>query len=152
MNKTQLTQQGYQQLTEELKELKNIKRPKCVDRLSKARSMGDLSENSEYTAAKEELNFTDKRIKELEEILKHAQIASTSTNHNLVELGNTVIVESQGEKKEFTIVGDYEADPVNKKLSTSSPIGKALLGKNVGDKVEIKTPAGKTIYKIIQIK
>ena len=153
MNQTKLTQEGYQKLEKELEELKNSKRPMAVDRLAKARSMGDLSENSEYVAAKEGLDFIDERIAEIEHILHTAQIVE-NTNEKLeeVELGETVVVETDRKRIEFTIVGDYETDPVNGKLSSSSPIGKALLGRKIGDEVEIEVPAGKIKYKIIEIK
>lgn len=152
MNRSQLTPAGYKKLEAELNELKNIKRPQAVDRLTKARSMGDLSENSEYTAAKENLTLIDERIKEMEEVLKHSQIASQPNNLSIVELGETVIVQSANGQSEFTIVGEYEADPTHNKLSISSPIGKALLGKHIGDIVEVNTPAGKISYTIIKIK
>jgi len=153
MNKTQLTDEGFQQLEKELEELKNLKRPSAVDRLAKARGMGDLSENSEYVSAKEALAFIDERIVEIEEILKAAQIISTAANKpEVIELGETVIVENNGIQIQFTIVGEYETDPAKGKLSSSSPIGKALLGKKIGDEVEVNVPAGKTIYKVVDIK
>jgi len=153
MKNTQLTQEGFRNLEKELEELKQIKRPAAVERLQKARGMGDLSENSEYVAAKESLAFIDERIVEIEEILKSAKIVDDSNNSRAeVELGETVIVENNGQQARFTIVGEYEADPTNGKLSSSSPIGKALLGKKIGNEVEIKVPAGKIVYKIVDIK
>ncbi|MCX7955843.1 MAG: transcription elongation factor GreA [Patescibacteria group bacterium] len=148
----QLTQQGFEKLKKELEELKNQKRPQAVERLAKARSMGDLSENSEYTAAKEELAFVEGRIQEIEEILKNAQVAENPSNDTIVELGETIVVEKNQEKITFTIVGEYEADPINGKISVNSPIGKGLIGKKVGEIVEIETPSGKNIYKILEIK
>jgi len=153
MKNTQLTQEGFRNLEKELEELKQIKRPAAVERLQKARGMGDLSENSEYVAAKESLAFIDERIVEIEEILKSAKIVDDSNHIRAeVELGETVIVENNGQQSRFTIVGEYEADPTNGKLSSSSPIGKALLGKKIGNEVEIKVPAGKIVYKIVDIK
>jgi len=153
MKNTQLTQEGFRNLEKELEELKQIKRPAAVERLQKARGMGDLSENSEYVAAKENLAFIDERIVEIEEILKSAKIVDDSNHIRAeVELGETVIVENNGQQARFTIVGEYEADPTNGKLSSSSPIGKALLGKKIGNEVEIKVPAGKIVYKIVDIK
>ncbi|PIY70271.1 transcription elongation factor GreA [Candidatus Roizmanbacteria bacterium CG_4_10_14_0_8_um_filter_36_36] len=153
MKNTQLTQEGFRNLEKELEELKQIKRPAAVERLQKARGMGDLSENSEYVAAKESLAFIDERIVEIEEILKSAKIVDDSNHIRAeVELGETVIVENNGQQARFTIVGEYEADPTNGKLSSSSPIGKALLGKKIGNEVEIKVPAGKIVYKIVDIK
>jgi len=104
-------------------------------------------------AAKESLAFIDERIVEIEEILKSAKIVDDSNHIRAeVELGETVIVENNGQQARFTIVGEYEADPTNGKLSSSSPIGKALLGKKIGNEVEIKVPAGKIVYKIVDIK
>lgn len=152
MKNTQLTQEGFQNLERELEELKTKKRPAAVERLAKARSMGDLSENSEYVAAKEDLSFIDGRILEIEEILKTASVVDAHTDNQKISIGNTVVVETNGIKEEYKIVGEFEADPLNKKLSASSPIAKALLGKRIDDRVEIEIPAGKAIYRIIEIK
>lgn len=152
MKITQLTRKGFENIKKELDDLVKTKRPNAIDRLSKARSMGDLSENSEYTAAKEELAFVEGRIQELEEILKVAEVVE---NHNVagkVEVGSNVTVEINGKKELFQIVGEFEADPMNKKLSHTSPIGQALLSKKVGDWVEVQVPAGKIKYKIVEIK
>jgi transcription elongation factor GreA len=152
MNKTQLTKDGFEKLQSELKNLIDIKRPYAVERLHKARSMGDLSENSEYHAAKEELAFVEGRIREVEEIIKHAVIVENHNNSNVIEVGSTVTVEENNLQNIFTIVGEFEADPANKKLSHTSPIGKTLLGKKVGDLVEVDIPAGKKVFKILNIK
>jgi transcription elongation factor GreA len=151
MNKFQLTQEGLNNLEQELNELIMIKRPQAVERLSKARSMGDLSENSEYHAAKEDLGVVEGRTRELQELIKHADVVDIQTDRSVVALGRRVSVEVNGDKNEFHIVGEFEADPMAKKLSSTSPIGKALIGKNVGDTVHIKIPAGMTTYKILQI-
>ena len=152
MKKITLTKEGYEALQKELKELKESKRHIAVERLQKARAMGDLSENSEYTAAKEDLALVEGRIQELQVILKDVEISDPHAAAQLVELGNTVIVEHNGEKNEFHIVGEFEADPLNKKLSQTSPIGKALLGRRIGEIVEVQVPAGPTSYKILDIK
>lgn len=152
MKKIQFTQDGYDNLKKEYEELVQIKKPAAVERLSKARAMGDLSENSEYTAAKEDLVFVDGRTRELEEVLKNAEIISGHTSTNVVEIGNTIVVEQNGEKDTFMIVGEFEADPQQKKLSHTSPIGKALLGKRIGDKIEVTVPVGTITYKITEIK
>lgn len=151
MKKVQLTKEGYNNLEKELKELIKIKKPKAVERLQKARSMGDLSENSEYSAAKEELAFVEGRIQEIEEILRQAEIIENQQK-GIVDIGVKVIVEIDGKKEEFHIVGEFEADPNAKKLSHNSPIGKALIGKKIGDWVEVEIPAGKIKYKIVGIK
>lgn len=150
--KTQLTKQGYDNLKKELDELKNQKRQQAVDRLAKARAMGDLSENSEYSAAKEELAFVEGRIQEIEEILKNVEVVENNAQNNHIQLGSSVTVEINGKKELFQIVGEFEADPLNKKLSHTSPIGQALIGKKPGDWVEIDVPAGKIKYKIVEIK
>lgn len=151
MKKTELTQEGFNRFHKELDELKNIKRPLAVERLQKARAMGDLSENSEYVAAKEDLAFTEGRILELEEILKNVDVVSNNSNVTVVSLGRRVTVEIQSTKETFHIVGEFEADPLNKKVSPTSPVGKALIGKRVGDTVEVEIPVGKKIYKIVDI-
>ncbi|MGB9883300.1 MAG: transcription elongation factor GreA [Microgenomates group bacterium] len=152
MTQTQLTKLGFENLKKELEELKTVKRPQAVERLAKARAMGDLSENSEYSAAKEELAFVEGRIQEIEEIIKNAQVVDVAGGKDIVELGSSVTVEINGQKQTFQIVGEFEANPLDKKLSHTSPIGKALIGKKLGDQVEVEAPAGKMIYKIIDIK
>lgn len=152
MSKIQLTQKGFNDLQLEFEGLVKIKKPKAIDRLSKARSMGDLSENSEYTAAKEELAFVEGRVREIESILNNAEVSLVYKPGNQIEIGSTVVVDSDGEKDTFQIVGEFEADPMNKKLSQNSPIGQALINKKIGDMVEINIPAGKIKYKIIDIK
>ena len=152
MTKFQLTKEGYNKIQEEYKNLVEVKKPYTVDRLGKARSMGDLKENSEYSAAKEELAFVDGRIREIEQILETVEVINKPNDSSIIELGNFVIVETQGKTEQYQIVGEFEADPMNKKLSSTSPIGLALIGKKVGDTVEVNIPAGKGQYKIIEIK
>ena len=152
MPKTQLTQKGYDDLKIEHEDLLKNKKPKAIDRLSKARSMGDLSENSEYTAAKEELAFVEGRVREIEEIINNAQVIENNHVGNLVQVGSSVTVQTDGKSELFQIVGEFEADPMNKKLSQNSPIGQALINKKVGDLVEVDIPAGKIQYKIVEIK
>jgi len=152
MKKVQLTNQGFEKLKNELKELKNKRKQEVLTRLNQARAMGDLSENSAYSAAKEELNLIEGRIAELEEILRNAEIVEGNNNKNTIQVGSSVVVEINGQKEKFEIVGEFEADPLNKKLSHNSPIGQALTGKKVGDWVEVEVPAGKIKYKIIDIK
>jgi transcription elongation factor GreA len=136
----------------EYEDLLKNKKPKAIERLSKARSMGDLSENSEYTAAKEELAFTEGRVREIEEILENANIVEKNQAGDQVQVGSTVTVEVGGNTESFQIVGEFEADPMNKKLSQNSPIGQALINRKIGDIVEVNIPAGKIQYKIIEIK
>lgn len=151
MKKVQLTKSGFENLKKELEELEKNKRPKIVQRLQKARAMGDLSENSEYTAAKEELELIEGRIFEIRQIIENAQVIETNNQNSNVQIGSSVIVEVDGKKEKFEIVGEFEADPLNKKLSHSSPIGQALIGKKPGEWVEVEVPAGKIRYKIVEI-
>lgn len=152
MKKIQVTSDGYYRLQAELKDLLENKKPYAVNRLHTARAMGDLSENSEYSAAKEDLAFVEGRIQEIEEILKRADVISNHNGNHHVDVGVTVTVEADGNREEYQIVGEFEADPMNKKLSHTSPIGKALLGKKVGEFVEVDIPVGKIKYKILSIK
>lgn len=151
MKKIQLTQEGYDNLQLELKELQTVKRPATVDRLQKARSMGDLKENSGYQAAREELGELDGRILEVQYILKNAQIVENSSANNVVSLGKKIEVDVNGAKKAISIVGEFESDPMNGKLSSTSPIGVALLGKKVGETANVSTPGGAVSYTILSI-
>ena len=147
----QLTKQGFQNLEQEHDELVNVKRPKLVERLSYARSQGDLSENSDYINAREELEFLDGRISELSDVLKNAAIVNGRSGKNGVDIGTKVTVKVNGQKHIFDIVGEWEADPVNKKISPNSPLGAALVGKKVGEKAHVEAPAGKVMYEVIAI-
>src|SRR5579862_7104478 len=150
--KIYLTKKGFEDLKKEYDEIVNKRRPEVVERLSSAREMGDLSENAEYTAAREELAFIDGRIEELEELLKQAElIADDNHTTQAVSLGSEVVVKIGDKKETFTVVGEWEADPVEKKISHESPLGKALLGKSVGDEIHVEAPAGKMTYKIVSI-
>lgn len=152
MKKVQVTQDGFEQLQAELKDLVERQRPANIARLQHARTMGDFRENSEYSASKEEQGLIEGRIMELEQLIKNSEIVTASGNTNVVQLGCQVEVELSGKKEIYHIVGDYEADPMNKKLSQGSPIGKALVGKKVGDTVDVQVPVGKMTFKIIEIK
>jgi len=149
--KIQITKKGHDALEKELDELVNVKRPKLVERLSRARSEGDLSENSDYANAKEELEFLDGRISELENVLKNAEVVKSNGGTESVNLGNAVKVKVDGNEQLYNIVGEWEANPNEKKISHTSPLGQALVGKKVGDKTEVEAPAGKLTYEIISI-
>lgn len=151
--KIYLTKEGLLELKKEYDELVNKKRPDVLARVTQARNMGDLSENAEYVASREELTFIDGRIDELEIILKQAVIIrDAKTSNHAVKLGSTVTLHSNGKKEVFTVVGEWEADPENKKISHESPLGKVLLGKRVGEKVQVEAPAGKLTYAIVSVK
>jgi transcription elongation factor GreA len=150
MNRQLLTKEGLKELKVEYEDLVKIKRPAAVARLSDARDLGDLTENSEYASAKQDLTFIDGRIAELEEILHGAKII-TSHHKGHIDVGCRVTLHANGKKDVFHLVGEWEADPSNKKISHSSPLGKALMGKKVGDTAEVEAPAGKILYQIIGI-
>ena len=151
MNKVQLTKNGFEKLRKELKTLSQEKRPIAVKKLAEARAMGDLSENSAYSTARQELRFIDKKITEIERIIKSAEIVEKNNSQEIVSFGSCVSVLTNGENHEFEIVGEHEADLANNKLSSTSPIGKALMGKSLNDEVEITVPAGTIVYKIVNI-
>lgn len=146
----QLTSAGIEELKSELASLID-ERPHVAERIKTAREFGDLSENAEYSAARAEQEKNESRISEIEHILENVQIITQPKNKGKVELGNTVTLKNKDGVKEFTIVGSVEADPLEGKISNESPIGEALLGKKLGEEVEIKLPASTTAYKIEKI-
>jgi len=149
--KIQLTAEGLKKYEDELKEIQTVQRPATVDRLQKARAMGDLKENSGYQAAREELGELDGKILEVQYIINNAEVITTSTSDSVVSLGKKLSVDIKGFKKEISIVGEFESDPMNGKISSTSPIGIALLGKSVGDTVQVQTPGGTIPYIILSI-
>ena len=151
MKKIQLTKEGFDNLQKELKDLQVGKRPVAVDRLQKARAMGDLKENGAYHAAREELSQLDGRIQEVEYILNNAEIITTLVSDLTVTMGKKIEVDINGLKKTIFIVGEFESDPMNGKISVTSPIGVALLNKKLGDKVSVITPKGPVFYTILSI-
>jgi transcription elongation factor GreA len=152
MNKQfRLTQDGVNELKEELK-LLLAKRPIIADAIKTARELGDLSENAEYQSARQEQERNDNRIAEIENILQNVEVITTPKNDSKVRLGAKVKLQSEGgQARAFQVVGTVEADPLNGKISDESPIGQALLGKKVGDSVEIRMPAETIVYKIVEI-
>ncbi len=147
----QLTSKGLEALKKELEELLKVKRPALVDRLSNARAQGDLSENSDYQNAKEELEFLEGRIEELESVIKNSKVVRDTDNGNNVGVGTKVTVRVNGVKNTFEIVGEWEADLEHKKISHASPLGSALVGKKVGEKFEVTAPVGKILYEVVAI-
>jgi transcription elongation factor GreA len=152
INKIQITKQGLKDLKKELDKLVNTKRPKLVERLANARSQGDLSENSDYQNAKEELNFLDGKISELEGVINNAEVVGGKNNNSEIAVGAEVTLKIEDEEHVYYIVGEWEADPVSKKISHNSPLGQALVGKKKGEKVEVEAPAGKVVYEVLSIK
>jgi transcription elongation factor GreA len=149
--KIQFTVNGLSEISAELDELKNTKLPAAIDRVARARDFGDLSENAEYHAAKEELSFLEGRVEELEDLIKNATVVKEKNSNGEVGVGCKVTVEVSGKEYTYDIVGEWEADPLSKKISHTSPLGQALVGKKKGDTVEFEAPAGKVIYKVKKI-
>ena len=155
MDKFPLTKEGFSALELELKNLKGVERPNIIAAIAEARSHGDLSENAEYSAAKEKQSFIEGRIQELEAVISRAQVIDTSLNKgDIVRFGAYVLVVDEDTDKEckYQIVGDYEADIEKNKISLSSPLAKALIGKEVGDVAEYMAPGGKKSFEILEVK
>ena len=148
---TPITKKGYEALKAELDRLRKVERPKAIEAIAEARSHGDLSENAEYEAAKDRQGFIESRITELERKLADARIIDTTNlSSETVVFGATVLLlelESK-QQKQYTLVGQDEADLKNGKISVQSPVGKALIGRRVGDQVEVTTPARVVAYEI----
>ncbi len=146
-----LTQKRLEELKQELNELKTNKRLEVAEQLRQAKELGDLSENSEYLEAREEQTRLLRRIAEIEDILRHASIIKEGASRDSVEVGSTVDVFRDKKPLKFIIVGSEEAKPEEGYISNESPLGHELLGKRVGDSIEITTPSGKIQYKIQKI-
>ncbi len=149
MNKEQkkiLTPEGYNNLKEEHEELTQKRRKEIAEKIREAREQGDLSENAAYKAAKEEQMFVERRIDELEAILRQAKVVERGEACDKVDLGCKVRVHLEGQVHEFFIVGAEEADPVEGKISYESPLGQALMGRTPGERVEVETPGGNIVY------
>lgn len=145
----QLTPAGLEKLKQEYQDLQN-KRPSVLARMVAAREQGDLSENAGYHASKEELAKTDHRMREIKYLLRFIKVVKSDKSGE-VKIGSSIVLNDGTTSYNFTIVGQFEADPVNNKLSNLSPIGAAVLGKKVGDKITIDTPDGKATYKLVDI-
>ena len=146
-----LTKDGVSELEAELKGLVS-QRGAIAERIKSARELGDLTENAEYSSARQDQDRNESRIAEIEHILQNVAIIKVPKNDHIVQLGSLVkLKSSNGQAKEFQVVGTVEADPLNGKISDESPIGQALLGKKNGEDVEIKTPSETVIYKIVEI-
>lgn len=153
MKKTyQITEDGKRELEEELQYLIG-QRAVIAQKIADARDFGDLSENAEYDSAREEQGLVETRIAEIEDILQNAEIITAGPSNGTVQVGHVVEVAVSGSKKtiKYHIVGSVEADPLEGKISDESPIGSALLGRRVGDKVSVDTPKGEMEYEIISV-
>ncbi len=154
MEKVPMTQKGFDTIEAELKNLKSVERPAVIEAIAEARAHGDLSENAEYHAARERQSFIEGRIKELDGVISAANIIDViSLAGDTVKFGATVVLfdEETEEEVKYQIVGPYESDADHGKISTTAPLAKALIGKSVGDTVEVNPPAGKRSYEIVSV-
>lgn len=155
MKKIPITKQGYHQLEIEHKHLKMVERPKVIEAIAEARSHGDLKENAEYHAAREKQSFIEGRIQELENIIAHAEIIHVEkSSGKKIIFGATVelVDENTDEEKTYQIVSEYEADLKAGKISNTSPIARALIGREEGDSVKVQTPGGVKSYEVLKVK
>lgn len=155
MDKYPITKEGFATLQAELENRLKVMRPEIVEAIATAREHGDLKENAEYHAAREQQSFNEGRIQELETVIGHAQIIDpTQFSGDTVKFGATVLVvdEDTDIEETLTIVGEYETDTEAGKISMTAPVSRALIGKSVGDSVEVKTPKGIRTYEILDVK
>jgi transcription elongation factor GreA len=154
MEKIPMTPEGLTQLEEELRRLRSEERPAVIRALAEAREHGDLAENAEYHAARERQGFIEGRLAELEDIISRADVIDTShLNDDVVRFGATVLLADEDTEEEsvYRIVGSHEADASAGRLSITSPLGRALIGKRLGESVEVKTPRGYKSYEVVRI-
>ncbi len=154
MKKNILTEEGLKALEDELQDLKVNRRKEVAQKIKEAREQGDLSENAEYDAAKEEQRDIELRIEEIDKILKNAELVTDEdVDSSVINIGSTVRIQDLefDEQMEYKIVGSTEANSLKGKISNESPVGKALIGAKVGQKVEVETPSGMIQYKILEI-
>lgn len=154
MNKVPMTANGFQTLKDELRWRQQEERPRIIEAISEARSHGDLSENAEYHAAKEAQSLNEGRVAELEDLIARAEVIDVSKlSGEKVKFGATVVLvdEDTEEEKTYQIVGDQEADVKSGRISISSPIARALIGKEVGDAIEVNAPGGARGFEIVQV-
>ena len=150
--KIPLTKNGLEELKKEYDDLVKVKRPEVVERLASSRKVGDMTEENEYTQAKQELAFIDGRISELEDVISRAMLIDEGHGKcQEIKLGCKVTVKNGRLEHIFHLVGEWEANPAEARISYQSPLGQSLLGKKIGDKVEVEAPAGRIVYRIIKI-
>ncbi|SER67779.1 transcription elongation factor GreA [Tranquillimonas rosea] len=153
MEKIPLTRAGHTALNDELKQLKSVERPAIIRAIAEAREHGDLSENAEYHSAREKQSFIEGRIKEIEGILGRADVIDTSKLSGPIKFGATVrlVDEDTDEERTYQIVGEPEADVESGRLNIKSPLARALIGKEEGDSVEVRTPGGEKSYEVLSV-
>jgi transcription elongation factor GreA len=152
MSNQYLSEEGLEKLKKELEERETTIRAAIAKRISEAKELGDLSENAEYTEAREAQSMNEGRIEEIKEILKNAAVIPAHHKHQTVVVGSTVSVKFDGHSRDFTIVGPSESNPAQGFISNESPLGSAFLGKKKGEEFEVLVPSGKVKYKILDIK
>ncbi|MCU9848286.1 transcription elongation factor GreA [Defluviimonas sp. D31] len=154
MEKIPMTRAGHAALDQELKALKTVERPAVIKAIAEAREHGDLSENAEYHAARERQSFVEGRIKELEAILSRAEVIDPAKLSGAIKFGATVTLvdEDSDEERTYQIVGEAEADIERGLLNIRSPLARALIGKDAGDSVEVRTPGGEKSYEVLSIR
>ena len=148
---TYLSKEGLEKVRHELDEMINLRRPEVAARIQEAKQHGDLSENAEYEDAKNQQAFIEGRIQSLTSLIKNAIIIDEQHSTTQVQIGSTVVVESDDGRETYTIVGSAEASPRDGKISNESPVGRALLGHKKGEKIHVTVPAGAFTYKIVGI-
>lgn len=150
MTPVYVSKEGFEKMKAELEYLTTVKRKECAARIEAAKELGDLKENADYHDAKDEAGWTEGRIRELQDQINRATVIETRDSDN-VTIGCKVKVEGNGKERLFTIVGATEADPLKGLISNESPLGMALLGKRIGEKATVKTPAGEIVYTVKEI-
>jgi transcription elongation factor GreA len=151
MSEQIISQEGYDKLKKELDYLLTTKRREIADRIEKAKELGDLSENAEYSEAKDAQSLNDTRIMEISNILKNVTVVDSKKSKNEIGMGSVLIAKTGQKEKQFTIVSFNEADPMEGKISNESPLGLAFLGKKKDEEVVVRTPKGEVKYKILKI-
>lgn len=154
MDQIPVTKNGFEALKKELEQLKNVARQEVIEAIAAAREHGDLKENAEYHAAREQQSFIEGRIQELEAVTGRAQVIDPTTlSGDTVKFGATVTIvdEETDEEETWQIVGEYESDTDKRRLSMSAPVSRALIGKSEGDSVSVRTPKGKRDYEILKV-
>lgn len=146
-----ISEEGLEKLKQELQELKTVTRREIAERLESAKALGDLAENAEYSEAKEAQSLNEARIGEFEEMLRNIVVIQKPTSVGVVQIGSIVTVSRDGGEERYMIVGTEEANPAGGRISNESPLGKAFLGKKVGETVTVKTPAGEVVYAVVRI-
>lgn len=146
-----ITKQGLEKLKKELDLLETVERKKVAEKISRAASQGDISDSADYVEAKEAQAFLEGKIDKLRKTVLEAQIIEKKESNGIISPGSIVLIEINGQKEKFEIVGSTEADPINGKISEKSPLGAAFLGHKKGDEIKVETPGGEVSYRIVEI-